>query len=287
MRITIYAAEKSREDRVVASLANGFRRHGEHVDIVLTHHSTEPVPGNHLCVFVGVRRKSRRVYLAAKAAGQQTLMLDKGYFERGAYHRFSLNAPQPVYVKDMKYDNARLKTFNWKPARRMVDAGDIVYVESTQKYYDFHGLGPVHDYSEGVCNDIKSMILEHHDPMFRLVHRPRVSPSSKLAPVEVADAVQVKGSFAELLLRAYCVVTHGSNAGVEAFAAGVPVISLGSAETFPVHDLVNAGLDRLFNLSITTGKAVQHRLAQLAWCQFNHHEVTSGFAWEHVKPWMQ
>lgn len=285
MKIVCYASTTRREKRLVESLVSGFKRHGESIEILPTGKGIKLIPGCQLAVFVGVRRKSRTVYKAARKVGMPTLMLDKGYFDRSRYHRFSFNSPQPVYIKDMTYDDTRLRWFR-RSVGQHTQGKSILYIESTQKYYDFHGLGSVEEYSDRVCKEIKRVLATRRGHGLRLVHRPRVSLGSQFMRVAVADACESVASFASLLRSAYCVITHGSNAGIEAFASGVPVISLGSPEVNPVHDLVNSDVGALFELTTPSTKDVWRRLSQLAWCQYNHDEVTSGFAWEHLKPWM-
>ena len=291
MKIACYVSDTKRDKRLFEALAKGFRKHGDTVELV----SKTPaliecgVVAADLAVYVGVRTSSLRVHVAAKRQGQRTLMLDKGYFTRGSYHRFSLDYPQPSYLHRMSYDRERLTSFGITHVKqhRNIVARDVVYVESTQKYYTFHGMGDVKLYSSRVCKQLVSAVSKSRRDL-RVVYRPRAAAFGTIGPTPSGTylADPSSQSFASLLPFAYCVVIHGSNAGVEAMLAGVPVLSIGSCEVNPIHDIANQGMVNVLSLITPDEEVVMHRMAQLAWCQFDRQETASGLAWEHVRRWL-
>lgn len=286
MRVICYMTGTEREARLRTALLAGFARHGVRADVVRTVDTTGPKPEYDLAVFVGVRTKSMRVLAGARSIGQHTLMLDKGYFDRDRYHRFSVDNPQPTYISEINATPARFqKLHRFAPSyKRLGGERYVVYVESTQKYYTFHNLGAVDDYTESVVARLRPLA---RDAGLQIIYRPRADQKS--TPRTVAGTIRASphASIHDLYRTAHCVVVHGSNAGVEAMLAGVPVVSLASSAENPIHDLVNKGLGSLRDLIVPDREAVMKRCSQLAWCQFSRDEITSGFAWDHTKQWVR
>lgn len=297
MKIACFMSSTTREAQVHHALLSGFKAHGERVENFDTHETTTVPPGFDLVVFIGVRNKSRKVWNSAKAIGANTLMLDKAYFMRSVHHRFSVNAPQPLYLEQMDYDDTRLKQFRgeYSPIARQ-NPNRIIYVEATQKYYAFHNLGGVADYAAYVCGKLNDVVRANQPdhPVLQVTWRPKLSERKEEIPkyqnptrppnTQMSDPRNE--SFLQALPTTWCAVVHGSAAGIEAASCGVPVLSLGSRENFPLHDLVNNGFESAINPKLPDPDVLNRRLAQLAWCQFNEVEITSGFAWEHTKRWV-
>jgi hypothetical protein len=298
MKIVLYMSSTNREEVLHRALTSGFVRHGDTVESVDTHLSTDPVPGADLAVFVGVRNKSAKVYRACRAVGLQTMMLDKGYFKRSLYHRVAVNCSQPLYLEQMSYDDKRFNEVKGKGARLVTrtEPTRVIYVEATQKYYAFHQLGGVAEYADTICDKLNATLREAREEGLRVVYRPKLSERKEhnvfkyqppKQPPNTALSSPTKESFLEALTTTHIAVVHGSAAGVEAAVAGVPVLSLGSREHFPLHDLVNTEFSDILNPRLPDPDVLHKRLAQLAWCQFSEEEIASGFCWEHSKRWVR
>lgn len=282
MKIRCYMADTARDRRVGEALVAGFKRHGCDADFV---RRDDGLQAADLAVFVGVRHSSARLRDAAVAANQPYMMLDKGYFDRSRYHRFSVGSPQPLYLNKMDYSANRFnKLFSahahtWLGKR----GGAIIYVESTQKYYDFYGINDVRAYSAGILGQLKSAARGR----WPIWYRPRYRGADTLeAPMGFTTAPL--GSMCALFPHAHCVVSHGSNAGVEALLAGVPVVSIGDQSCNPVHDLSVPGIDALdLPVLAQPRAAVMQRCYQLAWCQFSLAEIGRGLAWDVKRRWVK
>ncbi len=287
MKVVCYTTEAGHGARLCADLVEGFKRHGVDVHASLASRDIGLLPAD-LTVIVGVRRSSYRLYKAAQEAGQQIVMLDKGYFNRGKYHRISVGSPQPSYISKVTEDSSRFDSImpNATHHDRNGDPRTILYVESTQKYYNFHELGDVTEYSANVCAQLRTVVARAK-PYLSVVYRPRKAPTGEPLPVPRGTVLADPVAMRELFKPAHCVVVHGSNAGVEALVAGVPVVSLGNPGNNPIHDLCVDGIsDAVMTAEPPSRKLVNKRCAQLAWCQFSHAEISSGFAWEHTKQWV-
>ena len=286
MKVVCYMSRSRRDDAIGSALERGFKRHGMQVEVL---RDGDFKPGAGLAVTVGTRASSARIYEAAQAAGQHTLMMDKGYFGRGRYHRMSLNSPQPLYVSKMGYDSKRFKSI-WQPpviGPRPPKPTNIIVVEATQKYYDFHELGLMQLHTKHVCNALLDVVHAHPGCGLRVVYRPRLKAHEPIPPAPEGTELSVNLSMAHILGNAHCLVTHGSTAGIEALLAGVPVVTVGGSSVNPVADLSVAGISDALLTAIAPPYAVAlARAAQLAWCQFTLTEIGSGFSWEHLKPWL-
>jgi hypothetical protein len=98
----------------------------------------------------------------------------------------------------------------------------------------------------------------------------------KQVPGTVFSGPDVK--FRDLLQNCHAVVTHGSNAAVEAIVAGVPaiVVSRGACAAEPVAELDDQRAGRPF---FPSEERRRQWAANLAYCQFTLEEIASGAAW--------
>ena len=261
MNISIYKSPTRREEGVVSALVAGFKRHGIK-PTVIPKPSTPVVPdGTDLAVFIGV--KSRKVRDVCVKAGVPYLLIDKGYFKRNRYHRFALNGFTPCYLGSGLDDPIRFKSLGIKLGNvRLPSASRIVFVGFDNKYGAFHGLEDANDYAADINNKVAKIIG---------------GTSLELFVRSRADRAAMP--FSALLPTCYCVIVHGSIAGVEAVIGGVPVISLGGRAANVVHDLSNTTLESVLNPHRPSKEGVAKRLHELAWCQFTLEEIVSGLAW--------
>lgn len=264
MNITIHMSQTRRERALVPKIASGFKRHGINVAVIDKPAKVEIAPNTDLAVFIGV--KSRKVRDACVANGVPYLMIDKGYFKRGIYHRFALNGFTPCYLGSGLDSPERFLSFGLKVSNvRTVTARYVTFIGFDNKYAAFHGLGNADAYAASINDKLKT-IIDTLGGRLELRMRSR--------------AERLETPLSALLPHCHCIVTHGSIAGVEALLAGVPVVSLGQREANVVHSLSNDRLEDVVNPKIANSKDLNKRLAELAWCQFTAPEIQSGLAWE-------
>lgn len=261
MKIVIYKSATLREERVVAGLSRGFDRHGVDYTVIPKPSDPQVPPDTSLAVFIGA--KSRKLRDACVRAGVPYILIDKGYFHRGRYHRFSLNGFTPCYLGSGLDDPIRFKNLQVPQyPRRKPDASNVTFIGFDNKYGLFHGLIDAEEYAAKVRSQVEPIIS---GTSLRWLTRTR--------------ADRARAPFSAVLPSCYCVIVHGSIAAVEAVMAGVPVVSLGGREANVVHDLSNEGLESVVNPRLPDGEDVAKRLAELAWCQFNIEEIRQGLAW--------
>ena len=316
MKVILYMTATQREKHLIDTVRAGFKRHGVETKFFEVKQYQKADPHFDLAVFVGVRRKSARIYRHSRAINQPTLMIDKGYFRRDlSFHRFSINGPQPYYVTQVQGDRNRLRELGVKVAYKPQPpaANKVVYAGASDKYSIFHSLGGSEEtlwdsnaglYPEGspdklmaadtytteVCSKLHDAITKSGKDL-KLVYRPQPSwwqrKEFHYCPPNATISLPDE-RFGDVLSSCYCLATHGSNAGVEAALAGVPVLSTGDPTTNPLHDLVNTSFDEAINAPKRPTEAeLEKRLAALAWCQFKYDEISNGFAWDTVKQWVK
>jgi hypothetical protein len=195
-----------------------------------------------------------------KAEGRTWVYWDRGYFRRvfatdlptgenGGYYRWHVNAYQLQETRELPEDRwkaARTDAKPWQTAGR-----HIVIAQPSDTYERFHGI---EGWTERTIEELK----RHTD-------RPLVIRDKEMQRFGRKLHEDLKG--------AHCLVTHGSNAAVEAVIMGCPVF---------VHPDSAAAL-----VGRTDMKDIEQPLypGRKAWChslaysQFNERELIDGTLW--------
>lgn len=193
--------------------------------------------------------------------GRPWVYWDRGYARRvfatdlppgadGGYYRWHLNGFQLQAIRDLPDDRWRaLKTDVWPWAK----AGKhIVVAEPSPTYERFHGI---EGWTERTIAALKAV-----------TDRPIIRRDKEMQRFGRKLHQDLKG--------AHCLVTHGSNAAVEAVVMGCPVF---------VHADSAASLVGRVDLSQIEAPAYPDRqpwLNSLAYSQFSEDELTNGVLWK-------
>lgn len=291
MKVTLYLSEKSREHELGDALSKGFQKHGDEVETIPTQHYVQPKGDTQVAVMVGVKGRSKQIFEDHRRAGRHTIYIDKSYFDRGEYYRVSLDNFQPAYAHEKPRPHDRLDRLKLNIAGRQPRGKHVIYAGSSQKYCDWHGLGDVNVYAGGACHAInKTASKIDTGPVLAVHYRPKPSWAAGHPDEVVRDIPNTiysapTESFQKLLHNCHALVTHGSNAAVEAIVAGVPAVLLskeGASAAWPVaeHSLEN-GLAAPF---FPPDDARRQWLADLAYCQWTLDEMRSGAMWAALLP---
>jgi hypothetical protein len=195
-----------------------------------------------------------------RASGREWIYWDRGAFRRvfatdlpvgenGGYYRWIRNAYQMREVREVPDDRWRAAKIDLWPWQRI--GRHIVIAEPSPTYQRFHGI-------EGWTERTVAELKRHTD-------RPLVIRDKEMQRFGRKLHEDLKG--------AHCLVTHGSNAAVEAVIMGCPVF---------VHPDSAAAL-----VGRTDLKDIEQPLypGRKAWChslaysQFNEHELIDGTLW--------
>lgn len=288
MRITLYLTDGTLEKRLRTALIKGFERHGEQVAYVPKHKFTpERARKTDLVVFVGV--KGRQIFNDCKQVGVPTLMIDKGYFHRDRYLRFSLGDYQPPYFHALNHDSSRLeRQLGIKLKPRVQNGKLVLFAGSSDKYCLFHGLGSAHVYAHTVCTRLNELAGSSKT----VVYRPKPSWWARHVLGDAKNWIPRNVKFsgpdntlAGLLPNTHCLVTHGSNSAIEALVHGVPVVLLSDEGISPVRPLCETKLENVLDPYWPSDEERLKIFSNLAHCQFSIDEIAGGIMWTELKQW--
>ena len=212
----------------------------------------EPSELQDIPVVWGVLRQSDRIVAQAKAQGLYFFYIDHAYFDRGhgKAYRITRNAYEAGPVRNCPSDRFSELAVEVRPWRQ--SGREIIVCPPTDYFMQAHGCA---DWLETTLATLRSV-----------TDRP-VTVRVKPQPGEVAVPL------GEALETAHALVTHSSNAAIEAVCMGTPVfVSAGSAAA-PV------GLTDLSQIESPTYPDREAWLAHLAYNQFSFDEIGDGRAW--------
>ncbi len=255
MNVHFYVVgRKSREWDVACAFGEGVKTLGDSYATSEAAEFSEPDSAIDVACVFALKGAAKRILSAYRTMGARTILFDKGLIRdstghtaneniRG-YYRVALDEFMPIgRIERMMRENvspARWVATGLRPRDRRPGHTEspIIYAGSSQKYCDFHDLGDEHEYAELITRQIRKAAGKRHP----VIYRPK--PSYDVAkPVDgtifsrnhgVDSPTFVAGALAELLPKAFALVTHGSHAGIDSILAGVPTIILGDGAARPV-----------------------------------------------------
>lgn len=233
-------------------------------------------------VYVMVGVKSASQFHEILRGGAHVLYLDKGYLRHVApsgprvweYWRVSLDSQHPTEaVLSKSYPDDRYRRWG-KPFAPWRKGGDhVVIAGSSEKYHNFHGL----DHPTAWAADVAKIINKRTS--WPIIYRPK--PSWKAAvPIDGTTFSGPEQTLEGVLRNAWCLVTHGSNAALDAILLGIPCVVVGGgvAKLISSSDLNDVDDPRL------ASDDERHRwLSALAYQQWTKPEMASGEMWSHVR----
>jgi len=160
----------------------------------------------------GILRGCGEIIKECEWVGRSYYHIDHGYFGRGhydGYYRITKNAFQWIggisgYSSD-RWEALKVEMKRWRKSGR-----HVVVCPISGYLGDFLGID-AEQWTAAVVREIS-------------LHTER--------PIVVKD--KHRGTLKEALVDAWCLVTHSSNAAVDALVDGIPVVALGRSATAPV-----------------------------------------------------
>lgn len=290
MKVGLIFSDNRLKELLMPALEAGFKVHGDtSTQIPFLEYRARGGPGDYdIAVFVGVRR--RKLFDEHRDKKIHTLLIDKGYFDRKRYFRFSLDGFQPSYLDQMRMSEQRFRTLNkpvWPKKQEPLDPC-VVYAGSSDKYGMWHGLGDVSEYAAKVCAELRRVLNDQ----VKVVYRPKPSwwvkdRCDKRVPEGTRLSDGRHETLVHILPNCVCLVTHGSNAAVEALLYGVPVCVLSKHGDTPIYQLAEKNITRVLKPYWPTDAERMQVFANMAWCQFTVQEMAQGIAWGAVRHWIK
>jgi hypothetical protein len=270
MRIALFLSpNKFAERQLAGDLRSGIPAKFEWVD--------EVGPGFDFAVVVGIKRKP--IIRALQARGTPFLYFDKGHNRRWNavqpdWWRLAINDYQPThYLGRLNFPDDRADAQDWRVKPWRHKGSHIVFAGASAKYHAFYELDDPTAYAADVIRKLKT-----------LTRRPivyRSKPSWRGAePIDGAKFIgQARHPISDDLRGAHALVTHGSNACLDALLAGVPSVVLGNGT---VGTISSKSLDEIENPILASMESCKQLLANMAYCQWSDREIRSGAMWKRV-----
>ncbi len=190
---------------------------------------------------------------------------DLGYWHRDTHYRLVVGAWSPERYVRANLSRSRLDRLGVQVQPWRTGGDTIVIAGSTGKSCIEHGIG-YRAWEARVASQLR-------DCGKRVVYRPKPTDRNR-APLKGVEYDE--GPLAETLSRACALVTHHSNAAVDALVAGVPVhCETGVAAAFSIP------LEQVANPPCLEGR--EQFLSDVAWLNWSVDEMRSGAAWAHMK----
>jgi len=277
MNVIMYQSTKPRENVIGQAMLEGAVKH--RVNFAIANKYDGVIPDADVAITIGVKGSSKLIMQEYRAAGKHVIYIDKGYYrihsgdsENPLSHwRMAVDAFQPLaYFQNAPRPVDRWELLGKKIQKRRNEGNDIVFAGSSEKYCTLHDLGHPTDYAEKIISQIRIQ-----RPGSTIIYRPKPSWG---AATEISGTVfsTAKRKLVMEMANACAVVTHGSNAALDAIMFGVPALVLGDGIAKPMS------MQRIEDLRVPympKRRTIKQWVQDVAYCQFTLAEMADGTAW--------
>lgn len=260
------------------AMAQGIARHGDDARLLSSANYRSPADCD-VAVFYGLAVNNARMFRDFRAAKKPAVYIDLGYWGRReggrltGYHKISVGDRHPTaYFQKRRHDASRIERFGLAPQpwRR----GEAILL---------CGMGPKAAGAEGYAPNqweswAVSELRKHTERPIIYRPKPNWPTARKIAGTEWG-AVERDGEIAQALEGVWAVVSHHSNANVEALQLGVPSFTLGGV-ALPMSE---ARLSLIETPRFPSDAERAQWLADIAWTQWSVAEMADGLPWAHLK----
>ena len=225
-------------------------------------------------VFYGFVQPLPQVMQRFKETGRAAVHIDLGYWgrlENGRYsgfHKVVVNARHPdAYFQEKIHPDDRVKHFDIRRMPWKKHGKNIILAGMSGKHSKSEGWKP-----QKWETEIVSLLKQYTDRP--ILYRPK--PGDKFAsPIPGTEFIQ-GGAIESYFDDCWALVTHHSNAAIDAAIAGVPSFSVQGVAT-------KIGLTNFSLIESPRYPELYQWLADIAYCQFNIQEMLSGECWSHLR----
>ena len=307
LKVVFYRSDVPREQIFARHMELGLRAFGDELDVRMSSDYGEdkkyegPTADTDVMICYGV--KSANIVKDHITCGTPYIFSDKGY-SRGKdakfptitkYTRLSVNEFQPIsYFQKTRHPSDRWDRLGGTLKSLRQDRTDnlVVFASSSQKFYDYHGIGELKAHDEKTIKRIKKIFgLSDEDRRAgirrEIIYRPKPSYVKRHLKGETVHSPLGADIFSgpdehlsDYFERCHCLVTFASNSAVEALINGVPVVAYGPTIAAP---LIGSALEQI-NKPPFPDEATRTQWAyDLAYHQWTLDELASGEAWGHIR----
>lgn len=270
MKVACYADPTRRSGTIAKAMRDGFVRHGIDVKI---YHRFDMIRGD---VAVAYGWSNQETFSAYRERGLHFIYIDLGFWLRkpiaaslDGYHKVSLDDWCPTGKMRRGCPSDRFE-FLGVDVRPSVPGDHILIAGMSEKASVHHGLLP-NEWEQGAVSALQAATSR------RLVYRPK--PSWRGAIQLVGADFSVSKSIEEDLVGCHALVTHHSNAAVDAVVAGVPVYCEKSVGSILSMRSI-ADVERPYRPA--DAERMQF-LYDVAYVQYTPNEMRSGLVWDQFR----
>lgn len=270
------------EQGIVEAFVKGLKKHNQPFRVISKFEFNPDQIDPEAVVFTGRLASSHSILHACLSKGARFIYFDKGYVRRGwgvenkGYIRFSVDGLHPLsYFQQVARPPDRWNRLKITMKPRLKKGAHVIFAGCTSKFANFHDFDPV-DYARTVVDTIKRW--SGRPVLYRPKPGERNSPVDN--PIEGTTLSNHHRTIEEELKNAHALVTFSSNAAIDAILAGVPAFVLGPGIAKPIS---NTDLSRIENPLFPSEKERRQFFYDLAYCQWNGHEIETGLVWENLK----
>lgn len=259
MHVACLLGPKAKTKTVAKAMAAGIARYGDTASVL---RCETAAPGFDCAVMYGwINRAHLRRF-------PQFVYADLGFWCRDSHYRLSVNGWSPEAYVRAGLPPYRLAAFGVRVLPWHRTGREILIMGATAKSAPEHGYAYMQWEAEAA-----TAALAFGRPV---VYRPKpTDPNKQRLPVK-GVGYDADRPVDEALRAAWCVVTHHSNAAIDALIAGVPVhCALGAAAAFSVP------MTQIGDPPLLDGR--EQFLADVAWLNWSVPEMHNGAAWAHLR----
>jgi hypothetical protein len=281
--VLVLSSRKQRARKIAPGLASGIERCGDKVIRLWSHEYKEPCTDILVHYgFDGSRNSDiAKAFLEYVYAGLKAVYVDLGYFkmrrELGRYHdfhRFSINDRHPTkHFQLRKHPQDRADAVGARVVPKMRQGKKIIVCGMSPKASAF-------DYVIGWEVAAITEIKKHTDRPIVYRPKPQRAKNGQLPPIDGTEySDPITRRLEHELADAWAVVSHHSNAGLDALCHGVPCFQPeGVASVLGYADLCN-----IEHPWLPSFEERRQLVNDVCYTQFNGPECASGMAWRHFK----
>jgi hypothetical protein len=275
LRVAVMQIAGSRRSQAVCdAFMKGIRGHGD--SPFRMEESAYATPAWDAAVFYGLRGNLPRVLREFPEAGKKAVYIDLGYWGRvlprrfNGYHKVSINDRHPTaYFRKHRHPNDRILKLGIRPLPWKKGGRKILVLGMGDKAAGVEGFQVEQWERETIAE-----LAKHTDRP--IVYRPKPSWSGAKR-IEGAEYSSPETSLEEAFRDCHAVVTHHSNAAVDALVYGLPAFcEQGVAAPLSLQDL-----SRIESPLYPADR--EEWISDISYCQWTLDEIGLGLPWRHFK----
>lgn len=269
--LAYYKAGSKRAEHLASAMAEGIRLVG---DIAEATPREDDAVAADVAVFYGWKRPD--LAAAYRKAGQSFVYLDLGYWHRkpsgdiwSGFHKVVVNARDPIAYFRRGHSDRRLREFGIRTRPWRADGRHVVIAGMSGKAAPTYGLA-AEEWERRAAKELRANTKRP------LMYRPKPS-WAEAGRIDGCEHAGAQLQLEAVLSGAWALVTHHSNAAVDALVRGVPIFcEHGAPSLLSMRSLAEIDSPRLPDDR-------EAFLADLAWTQFSVAEMRAGFVWRHLR----